>query len=955
MICRHGRVALTAACMVATGLLFGQSTTTGGILGSARGPDGRPLAGVRVIALSGQISRIVATGEDGTFQMGLMNPGPWTIRLAKPGYTAPPRTIVVLTDADLTLNFRMVPEAGAAVVVVASPDSIDVTATSQGLQLELENLRAVPMSREITDLAAFTAGVNADPVFSNPVISGASGAENSYVLDGLVTTDFRVGFQGTGMKTDFIDQFEVQTGGFRPEYSALGGVVVAVTKSGSNVPAGSAWMTWDAVGLKPAPKQTLFTTEAPPDSRYDLGCEVRGPLVKDRLFYFVGLDGQGNRGQVPLPNQDPGLAGSRPSVNDLQAVGKLNAFLNPDAQVTLFTNFERVRKEQGVATYNTGTANLGQTSTKTITNLNLALDWTLGPSVLLSAKLGSADNRTVIVPSDSSRSIDDSWYYLGGPGAASRPDLAYFDFLSGGIGHYVPYTGELVDQARLDLSWLLGGHTLKFGLSQIQARFTKTIATAGPADPSSSDGVSALVYGVGSDQSLGTYEYHGQGTARTAYGAFYAQDTWEARPGLRLMYGARQERQRLFGTDGQTILAYGGWRYLQPRLGFSWDVANDARTKVTASYAVYYESIPQTLNWSAFGHFTWIDKTYPASAYNYNNGQPVLTDPAGYTSLWSGVGDTHDPIAEGTRLPRRMELTAGVEHTMGHWTLGVHGKYRKLTDVLEDSCITDAAGNPYDSGPAMSFDGAGHPTSWGGQFILWNPGPSAAWTAVTDPSSQNPGQHFAIANTLFPRAFNLYRSFDLTIQYKAGRDYLQASCTWSRLTGNYEGLVQTSNRQAMPNISAAFDFWPYVGTGLLPLDRTWVIKGLGSHRFTVLSRDLDLGCALTLQSGTPLSQLDSSYTFGGYYGATYVGGLQGDRGRTPFLESLDLHLDWVWGLPGGVRLAPQVDVFNSLNGRKPIQFDQTSDYGMYGPNPSYGQPLAWQAARSWRFGAKLQF
>ena len=230
-----------------------------------------------------------------------------------------------------------------------------------------------------------------------------------------------------------------------------------------------------------------------------------------------------------------------------------------------------------------------------------------------------------------------------------------------------------------------------------------------------------------------------------------------------------------------------------------------------------------------------------------------------------------------------------------------------------------------------------------------------SWTAVADPTSLNSGKRFVVANTRFPKAYNLYRGLDLTASCKGARDYLQASCTWSRLFGNYEGLVQNSNHQTMPNTNSAFDYWPYVGTGLLPLDRTWVIKGLGSHRFTVLSRDLDLGCALTLQSGTPLSRLDSTYTFGDYYGYTYTGGLQGNLGRTPFLANLDLHLDWVWVLPGRVRLVPQVDVFNSLNGRKPTDIDQTADYGIYGPNPSYGQPLVWQTARSWRFGAKLQF
>ena len=53
-------------------------------------------------------------------------------------------------------------------------------------------------------------------------------------MDGLSTTNTARGFQGASLVTDFIDQVEIQTGGFKPEFSALGGVINAITKSGTN-------------------------------------------------------------------------------------------------------------------------------------------------------------------------------------------------------------------------------------------------------------------------------------------------------------------------------------------------------------------------------------------------------------------------------------------------------------------------------------------------------------------------------------------------------------------------------------------------------------------------------------------------------------------------------------------------------------------------------------------------
>ena len=72
------------------------------------------------------------------------------------------------------------------------------------------------MGRDMNTIANFAPGV-ADSGFAMGVsIAGASAAENSYVLDGLNTTDTRYGVEGNSLVTDFIDQVEVQTGGFKP-------------------------------------------------------------------------------------------------------------------------------------------------------------------------------------------------------------------------------------------------------------------------------------------------------------------------------------------------------------------------------------------------------------------------------------------------------------------------------------------------------------------------------------------------------------------------------------------------------------------------------------------------------------------------------------------------------------------------------------------------------------------
>ena len=80
---------------------------------------------------------------------------------------------------------------------------------------------------------------------ANPSINGASGLENEYIINGANVTDPGFGGFGTysrvygplgnGINFDFVQEVQVQTGGFEAQYGeALGGVVNVVTKSGTN-------------------------------------------------------------------------------------------------------------------------------------------------------------------------------------------------------------------------------------------------------------------------------------------------------------------------------------------------------------------------------------------------------------------------------------------------------------------------------------------------------------------------------------------------------------------------------------------------------------------------------------------------------------------------------------------------------------------------------------------------
>ena len=970
------RLGLTAVAIVAGSALYAQSSTTGAISGVVTDNNGAALAGASVTLTSTQVTRTITTGADGSFRLGLLNPGTWSVRVSKDGFQTSNSSMLVNTNNVSGLNVQLPPTASTTVDVIGSASQVDVTSTTTGMQMNMEQMASIPKGRDFTAMAYFAPGVvNSGFQSNSPSIAGASGAENSYVLDGLDTKDYRAGFQGASLKSDFIDQVEVQTGGFRPEFSALGGVFNAVTKSGSNDFKGSAWATWDAVGIHAAAKKSQYAIEQSPDSRYDVGLEVGGPIIKDKLFYYVGVDANIDQQSTPLVNNDPGIVGNAYKQTDLQSIGKINWYLSQDMQLTVFVNYQRTKLTNDLIYPLYGTANLGSDTTTTLTNLNLSYDWSITPSLLLSAKLGTTDNKSITSLADSTdQVVGDAFHYNVG-GANPNPANANISYRTGGGNLYQPLYEGKTTQAKADLSWFLGNHNLKFGLSQVESQYTLVQAQGGPVNPVSAttaadNGVLYPVsYSIDTLGRLNTYEEHTNATVKTTYNALYAQDTWEIFPGFRAMYGARYETQDLKDSAGKSYAKFTGSNYIQPRLGFTWDLNNDGKTKIAGSYATYFEDIPQQISIRVFANEVYlrhrwhkatdIGGTDAGWAYNSAGGvaHPTISSPAGYyLTVDYATPFSYDPIANGTKLPKRTEATLGVDHTFDSgWTVGVHGKYRELTNIIEDSVITDAAGYYYDSGLAYAFVGT-TPVAWAGQAILWNPHPgSVSWTARVSPNSLNSGAQINVANSLFPKAGNQYHSFDFTASKKTSRDFINFSYTWSRLYGNYEGLVSSSNGQADSNITASYDYYPYVGTGVLPLDHTNVVKVQYSHRWTTGSNDLNTGLAFDYTSGSPISNFDNSNDIGQYGNASPVGGKLGDHGNLPDTTNTDLHVDYQIKLSGKFRVIPSMDINNLFNTRYVTGITEQVTTGNGSPNPYFNHETGWQEGRRYRFGVKVQF
>ena len=954
------RLGLTGLALVASVAAHAQSSTTGGLSGIVNDASGKPVAGATVTATSAQLARTAVTAADGSFRMGLLNPGSWSLSISKSGLATWKQQVNVVTNSVTPITVKLGAEAKATVEVVAVAVGIDATTTTQGLTVTADSIAALPTGRDFNSLAFFAPGVVSSGFGNDPSVGGGSAAENTYIVDGLNTTDFRRGFQGQSLATDFIDQYEVQTGGFKPEFSALGGVFNAITKSGGNDFKGSAWVNIDPRSLKSERKVGLYYKQAQNADRYDVGTQLGGALQKDKLFYFVGLNYIDSKS--PSDTNRNLLTDGGIDDKQMQFVGKLNWYLTPDQQLTFFMNVNDHKHDTPQARPLDGDANWGAKVKSSTNNFALNYDWTISPSLFLSMKLGSTQLKDELTPEDMTAGIDNGNWYRTGPGflAGNTYNVPNFGtsraprWQSGGYGVYSSLDQNDTTQFKADLSWFLGDHNLKFGVSYLDSKYKEVQGTTGGNWHRIRGTTAANIYML--DQLNTT-----NATVENTFTAMYAQDSWSfADSGLKLMYGFRYEKQDLKDYKGQSYMKFDKFGdIVQPRLGFTWDVKKDGTMKLAGSVARYFESIPQRMGIRVFANEVYTRTRYNSptastltpplgnGTFNYNFATagftyvpaPGISNPGN-----NGVTDyatpfSFDPIVDGTKLPERREFTLGFDWQFSReWTAGIHGKYRKMLNPIEDSVLTDASGTEYPGDIG------------GGSAVLWNPHPGP----VTFRTSPYNGSVLVNAISLYPEAKNEYKSVDLTLDYKTQRLTTGFSYTWSKLEGNYEGLVSSSNGQADNNITASFDYYPYVGYGLLPNDRTSVIKFYGTYKFVLGFGDLNLGWNYNYMSGTPLSKWDNTNDIGGYGNATPLDGKLGQFGRTPNTQNIDLHVD-LQLKAGNFKVIPAIDVFNAANTRKELTEIQQATDATGNTNAAYQQPQTWQSSRSFRFGVKVQF
>ena len=917
----------------------------GGIAGIVTDSSQAPVPGATITATNKQTgaTRTVVSGPDGAYRVPDLEPGRYTVTIELAGFQK------VQADDVLVLLGRMadVPAAlkvgGLSEVVTVTSDTktqVDLRSTTIAHNVTAEEFDRMPKARSFQGIALTSPGVNQGELEGGFQVNGASGAENSFTVDGVNTNSLLYGSSRQNTVFEYLQEVQVKTGGIAAEYGgALGGVISAVTKSGGNRFTGEGHYYFSGSPISARPVQrlqlsplddtTVLNVQDPKQKNVqnEAGGSIGGPIVRDRLFFFASASPR--------------------------FVRRTNDYLfSNGAEPGSISQSQTAQQTFGKVTYSSqrvqANGSVLWTPLRSTGTLS-AYDGT-GPTFISSSREGNAAQIPRGFEQDQTNFSGNVDVYLTGSSSVSlRGGMFSDNYADRGVSTTtaviwntpsigvagVPAELQLPkgaqntprvlitnkDQTKTSFAQLdynqafnaLGSHLLKGGVGLRHT--TNEVNSTYPGGYVLLNWGTSFLNNSGQTGtgSYGYYEVNDRGTRGLVDAnmpSLYVQDTWTVGNRLTLNLGVRTERETVpsFRTDVKDkAFEFGFGKKIAPRLGATVDVFGNGRMKAYGSWGRYFDWVKYELARGSFGGDTWLvnyRSLDTLDVYNLN-----LSNMPG-RDLWGGVRDRRVPnfnTIDPDLKPMYQDATnVGFDYQLTTTTaFGVNYVHNKLTRTIEDVGSLDATGNEV--------------------YFAANPGEGIATTmfvtGLTTPF-----------NT--PRPLRQYDGVDFTISRRFSHNWFgSANITISRLYGNYAGLANsdeistpttgtssaTAQQQtgsiARPGTAAgrAWDLdelvWDSKGhldvRGRLATDRPVVAKFYGSYR---LPFGTQVGGFVYAGSGTPMSTVvNTTNTI-----PVLVNG-RGDMGRTPFLTRTDLLVSHDLHVSGPRRVRFELNVLNLFN------------------------------------------
>lgn len=980
-------VLLVAAALPA----LAQTDRTGTIEGRILGPDARPLAEASVLAAQpdGSYPRGAVTGEDGRFRIPFLPPGPYNVSVQLVGYrTASIEGIPVSAGSPYRLEVRLEPsgELVEDVVVFAETPLVDASSTALSVTFEPQQIEYLPYSRNATGLLEFVPGARRDTVWG-----GSTTQANVYQLDGVNVTDPGFGGEFLLPNPDWIQEFQVKGLGAGAEYGNFqGGLVNIVTKSGGNTFTGAVRMNYESADLASS-NVNAFEAGEEQDRRWEVNASVSGPIVKDKLYYFVSAQQVGtDTNVVDVETSTPESVAFLP-VQEERSEKKLFGKLT--WQATSNDVFDFVYGLDDVETENRGISSFVRPEAATTQESpgnfwNLSWQRVLTPESFLELKITGFEGDDDRLPKNGAlpgvrilggtRDLFRNAEYTRLRTRENRALAALWDSYwdTGSVRHNLKVGGEYNDG-----SW-------------VESRFRQNGFTWRPEEDSGIpfDANDPATWGFISSDWGGDIDLD----ADVVNAAVFVQDYLTFSPKWSANFGLRwnsYEGKITPGFDSGPKFDAISDSAIDPRVGVSWDPSGAGDWAVKAHWGRFHQNL--------FALF--FDRVAGANAFRdeeYWDWDPLVGPPLpdvdrNYTEEErpdyfvffddNPIGQENGPV-ENYSQPYVDQWTLSVDRAIGkNWKVGaayIRRDFEKIV-ALEDknlatnyTVLRDISVVDYPSGDPV-LDANGNPLVlpelWiSNDDILFVGSAPGLTPEEVDALTWNP--EFVLTNP--EGAKRNMDQVQVTTEYRGSGYTFAGSVVWTNLEGNFysvSGYDDPAGTGAGPFVR------PNEGTnffGTMPDSSEWEVKLRGTAN---LPWKLRLGAFLTWVSGdayTPTFEIDRRIqdyftSEGDFIDPELLFGVNSQRiyveprGSREFESStlLDLHLDRPFALGKSLDLILSVDVFNVLDDDTPTSLvsDVTDQIGTFNgtgydvidPQTQFGTVRLRQQPRTWRLGATL--
>lgn len=617
---------------------WGQITGSGLIAGTLTDPNGAvvPGATVTVKNMDNGTERVFMSNEVGIYNAPFLPPGRYEISATKAGFAKVVRSgLTVQVGQNLTIDLAMPLQATQAEVTVTSDaDVVDTSKTEVSQMVSQVSKENLPLAgRNWSQFQLLTPNVTSDGGTGLASYRGISGLYNSSNVDG--TNNNQAFFSEQKGRTslpyvyslDSIQEYQVATSNYSAELGqAAGGVINAVTKSGGNDIHGDLfyYLRYPTLNaLDPLQKSRGIYTQ-PIHQQQQFGGSVGGPIIKDKLFYFMTYDGSRKVNPISFTSSGPlpGVCaaaipaatcaaanafitsnlGAFPRFQSQDiAFGKLDYSVTPKNQLSASFNFDNFRSPNAYNTATTANNNSNSANGKAVFHeRNFVANWssTFSPTTINNLRFQwSRDLETTTANATAPSVTITNLFAYGMPNALPRPAfpdehrLQFTDVLSKTQGkHTLKFGGDMNFIHELLINLFQGGGVYTYSGATAFSNWVADVSGINLNDGLTGKHFSTFaqvndpVTGVGRDDFYNN-DY-----------ALFAEDSWRANRNLTINFGLRYDLSTIPqppkpNTATPLTTLYTSTinipkHELAPRLGAAWQVSKGNLIRV--GYGLFY-------------------------------------------------------------------------------------------------------------------------------------------------------------------------------------------------------------------------------------------------------------------------------------------------------------------------------------------------------------------------------